>query len=151
MCITATMNKLRHRVYKCNDVLFTFYRSWDYFRWYVELHKLKCHRPVYGRNVYGKNACIWAFDNCIANQDALSSCIINNGNAKRGVSPRLQIRPCDLDLWPWKSIGLQIHLRSKYVPSLVNIHWRMLILECSRKSVLIGNTVICICIVFVFG
>jgi hypothetical protein len=25
MCITATMNKLRHRVYKCNDVLFTFF------------------------------------------------------------------------------------------------------------------------------
>jgi hypothetical protein len=27
MCITATMNKLRHRVYKCNDVLFTFFYS----------------------------------------------------------------------------------------------------------------------------
>ena len=25
MCITATMNKLRHRAYKCNDVLFTFF------------------------------------------------------------------------------------------------------------------------------
>jgi hypothetical protein len=25
MGITATMNKLRHRVYKCNDVLFTFF------------------------------------------------------------------------------------------------------------------------------
>jgi hypothetical protein len=25
--ITATMNKLRHRVYKCNDVLFTFFYS----------------------------------------------------------------------------------------------------------------------------
>jgi hypothetical protein len=50
---------------------------------------------------------------------------INKGNAKRGVSPRLKIRPCDLDLWPWKSIGFQILLRSKYVPSLVKIHWRM--------------------------
>ena len=56
----------------------------------------------------------------------------NKGNAKRGVSPHLKIRPCDLDLWPWKSIGFQILLRSKYVPSLVNIHWRMLILECSQ-------------------
>jgi hypothetical protein len=28
---------------------------------HVELHKLKCHRPVYGKNVYGKNACIWEF------------------------------------------------------------------------------------------
>jgi hypothetical protein len=54
----------------------------------------------------------------------------NKGNAKRGVSPRLKIRPCDLD--PWKSIGFQILLRSKYVPSLVKIHWRMLILECSQ-------------------
>ena len=56
----------------------------------------------------------------------------NKGNAKRGVSPRLKIRPCDLDLWAWKSIGFQILLRSKYVPSLVKIHWRMLILECSQ-------------------
>jgi hypothetical protein len=56
----------------------------------------------------------------------------NKVNAKRGVSPRLKIRPCDLDLWPWKSIGFQILLKSKYVPSLVKIHWRMLILECSQ-------------------
>jgi hypothetical protein len=42
--------------------------------------------------------------------------------------------PGDLDLWPWKSIGFQILLRTKYmyVPSLVKIHWRMLILECSQ-------------------
>jgi hypothetical protein len=31
-----------------------------------------------------------------------------------------------------KSIGFQILLRTKYVPSLVKIHWRMLILECSQ-------------------
>ena len=54
----------------------------------------------------------------------------NKGNAKRGVSPRLKIWPGDLDLWPRKSIGFQILLRTKYVPSLVKIHWRMLILEC---------------------
>jgi hypothetical protein len=58
--------------------------------------------------------------------------IVNKGNAKRGVSPRLKIRPCDLDLWPWNSIGFQMLLRSKHVPSLVKIHWRMLILECSQ-------------------
>jgi hypothetical protein len=58
--------------------------------------------------------------------------INNKGNAKHGISPCLQIWPCDLDLWPWKSIGFQILLRSKYVPSLVKIHWRMLILECSQ-------------------
>ena len=56
----------------------------------------------------------------------------NKGNAKRGISPHLKIRPCDLDLWPWKSIWFQILLRSKYVPSLVKIYWRMLILECSQ-------------------
>jgi hypothetical protein len=36
------------------------------------------------------------------------------------------------DLWPSKSIGFPILLRTKYVPSLVKIHWRMLILECSQ-------------------
>ena len=56
----------------------------------------------------------------------------NKGNAKRDVSPRLKIWPADLDLWPWKSIGFQILLWTKYVPSLVKIHWRMLILECSQ-------------------
>jgi hypothetical protein len=38
----------------------------------------------------------------------------------------------DLDLWPRKSIEFQTLLRTKYVPSLVKIHWRMLILECSQ-------------------
>ena len=56
----------------------------------------------------------------------------NKGNAKRGVSLHLKIWPCDLNLWPWKSVGFQILLRTKYVPSLVKIHWRMLILECSQ-------------------
>jgi hypothetical protein len=37
-----------------------------------------------------------------------------------------------IDLWPWKSIGFQILLRTKYVPSLVKIHLRILILECSQ-------------------
>ena len=36
------------------------------------------------------------------------------------------------DLWPWKSIGFQTLLRTTYVPSLVKIHWRILILECSQ-------------------
>jgi hypothetical protein len=49
-----------------------------------------------------------------------------------GVSSCLKIWPCDLDLWPWKSIGFQILLRTMYVPSLVKIHWKMLILECSQ-------------------
>jgi hypothetical protein len=71
----------------------------------------------------------------------LSCCTtkFNKGNTKRGVSPRLKIRPCDLDLWPWKSIGFQILLRSKYVPCLVKIHWRMLILECSQGCYTVKN------------
>jgi hypothetical protein len=34
--------------------------------------------------------------------------------------------------WPWKSIGFLTLLRTKYVPSLAKIHWKMLILECSQ-------------------
>ena len=40
--------------------------------------------------------------------------------------------PWPLILWPWKSIGFQTLLRTKYVSSLVKIHWRLLILECSQ-------------------
>jgi hypothetical protein len=42
------------------------------------------------------------------------------------------LRGNNLTWWPWKSIRFQILLRTKYVPSLVKIHWRMLILECSQ-------------------
>jgi hypothetical protein len=38
----------------------------------------------------------------------------------------------NLTLWPWQSIGLQILVRTKNIPSLVKIHWRMLILEFSQ-------------------
>jgi hypothetical protein len=38
----------------------------------------------------------------------------------------------NLTPWPWKSIGFKTLLRTKYVPSLVKIHWSMLILECSQ-------------------
>jgi hypothetical protein len=41
--------------------------------------------------------------------------------------------------WPWKSIGFQILLRTKFVPSLVKIHWRMLILECSQGCYTVTN------------
>jgi hypothetical protein len=36
------------------------------------------------------------------------------------------------DLWPWKSIRFQILLRTKSVPSLVKIHWRILIIVFTR-------------------
>jgi hypothetical protein len=45
----------------------------------------------------------------------------------------------DHDLWLWKSIGFQIFLRTKYVPSLVKIRWRMLILECSQGCYMVKN------------
>jgi hypothetical protein len=38
----------------------------------------------------------------------------------------------NFELWPWKAIGFQTLIRTKYVPSLVKIHLRMLILECSQ-------------------
>ena len=63
---------------------------------------------------------------------AIGVAIINKGNAKRGISPLLKIWPGDHDLWPWKSIRFQILLRTKYVPSLVKIHGRMLILVFKR-------------------
>jgi hypothetical protein len=47
----------------------------------------------------------------------------NKGNPKRGVSPRLKIWHLTL-----KINRFQILLRTKYVPSLVKIHWMMLIL-----------------------
>jgi hypothetical protein len=44
-----------------------------------------------------------------------------------------------IDLWPWKSIGFETLLRTKYVPNLVKIHWRMLILECSQGCYRVKN------------
>jgi hypothetical protein len=85
------------------------------------------------RELIARFTCLWPFVwflHFLLSQGIIS--ILDKGNTKRGVSPRLKIRPCDLDLWPWKSIRFQILLRSKYVPSLVKIHWRMLILECSQ-------------------
>jgi hypothetical protein len=46
----------------------------------------------------------------------------------------VKIWACDLDLWhtTLKINTYQILLRTKYVPSLVKILWKMLILECSQ-------------------
>ena len=79
---------------------------------------------------------LWMFSILKSLKDVMVFCktILFLTRAKRGVSPSLKIWPSDLDLWPWKSIGFQILLRTKYVPSLVKIHWRMLILECSSQG-----------------
>ena len=47
-----------------------------------------------------------------------------------------------MTLWPWQSIGYQILLRTKYVPSLVKIHWRMLILRVFTRIVTDGSITI---------
>ena len=56
---------------------------------------------------------------------------IEKTRATQSVAYRLTYK-LTFDLWPWKSIRFQILLRTKYVPSVVKIHWRMLILECSQ-------------------
>ena len=45
----------------------------------------------------------------------------------------------NLTQWPWKSVGFQTLLRTMHVPSLVKIHWRMLILECSQGCYTVNN------------
>jgi hypothetical protein len=52
-----------------------------------------------------KKVFVW-FLHFLLSQGIIS--ILDKGNAKRGVSPRLKIRPCDLDLWLWKSIRVPI-------------------------------------------
>jgi hypothetical protein len=88
-------------------------------------------RKLY-RNERGNGTAVtMTFDSCFNERP-------NKGNTKRSISPRLKIWPGDLDLWPWKSIGFQIFLRTKYVPSLVKMHWKMLILvsqECYRVKI----------------
>jgi hypothetical protein len=44
-----------------------------------------------------------------------------------------------LDHWPWNSTGFLTLLRTMYVPSLVKIHWRVLILECSQGCYPVKN------------
>jgi hypothetical protein len=40
---------------------------------------------------------------------------VNKGNAKCGVSPRLKIKPCDLDVWPWILYCCVVSLGRKFV------------------------------------
>ena len=50
------------------------------------------------------------------NLDLLAFIKQNKGNAKRGVSPRLKIWPCDLDLWP-------MTLKINRVPNSTSLDW----------------------------
>ena len=66
--------------------------------------------------------------------------IQNKTRAMQSVVYLLAIKPlknskfnCDVDLWPWKSIGWQIFVSITWVPSLVEIHWTMLTLSVHKK------------------
>jgi hypothetical protein len=97
---------------------------------------------VFTRMVCGKNLTPWPLTlkiNRVPDSPKDYVCTKFGQNPLQDVDSRvftrmLQVKhlPSDLDLWPWKSIGFQTLLRTKYVPSLVKIHWRMLILECSQ-------------------
>jgi hypothetical protein len=65
---------------------------------------------------------IWNTFSSITRLDQKSGLVQHKDNTKKKL----------WSLYAWKSIGFQILLRTKYVPSLVKIHWRMLILECSQ-------------------
>ena len=57
--------------------------------------------------------------------------IENKGNAKRGVSPRLKIRPCDIDLCtkfgqnPLKDVDSRVFTRMLSTKYLTRWHWRL--------------------------
>ena len=50
--------------------------------------------PIHGTYNLSESGARWDKSN---NKHAIKT-NVNKGNAKRGVSPRLKIRPCDLDL-----------------------------------------------------
>ena len=52
---------------------------------------------------------------------------------------KVKIRPSDLDLWPMTLKINRVPDSAKYVPSLVKIHWRTLILECSQGCYSVTN------------
>jgi hypothetical protein len=67
---------------------------------------------------------------CITRQNIslCHQCLLSSIYAPQKLDPVTLI----FDLWPWQSIGFRTLVRTKYVPSLVKIHWRMLILKCSQ-------------------
>jgi hypothetical protein len=74
--------------------------------------------------------------NVISNSSCIRKCKLGGKYKKKQGQRKVWRIPLPKNLtvwpWPWKSIGFQILLRTNYVPSLVKIHWRMLILECSQ-------------------
>ena len=74
--------------------------------------------------------CMSSICDCKCKYKKIYKLILKQGQHKAWHIPS----PKNLTLWPWpwKSIGFQILLRTNYVQSLVKIHCRMLILECSQ-------------------
>ena len=86
---------------------------------------VEIHWTMLTKKCYGRTDRCWQGDNCIK----------FGQNPLKDVDSRVftrMIRGKTLTLWSWKSIGFQIFLRTKYVPSLVKIYWRMLIIEWSQ-------------------
>ena len=108
-------------------------------------HSLSGYEPTF--YLWQNNSLYWYFFNWLSsniwwkNNLCLNHILRksrNKGNAKRAypIAYKFDLVTLTFDLWPWKSIRFQILLRTKYVPSLVKIHWRMLI----HKDVTEGRT-----------
>jgi hypothetical protein len=93
---------------------------------------------VFTRMLRGKNLTPWPLTlkiNRIPDSHKDYVCTKFGQNPLKDVDSRVFTRMLcgkNLTWWPWKSIGFQTLVRIKYVPSLVKVHWRMLILECSQ-------------------
>jgi hypothetical protein len=95
---------------------------------------------VFTRMLCGKNLTQWPWPLTLKIKRVPDSpkdyvCIKFGQNPLKDVDSRVFTRMlCSKKFtqWPWKSIWFQTLLRTKYVPSLVKIDWRMLILECSQ-------------------
>jgi hypothetical protein len=93
---------------------------------------------VFTRMLCSKNLAPWPLTlkiNRVPDSPKDYVCTKFGQNPLKNVDSRVftrMLRGKNLTRWPWKSIGFQTLLRTKYVPSLVKIHWRMLILKCSQ-------------------
>jgi hypothetical protein len=93
---------------------------------------------VFTRMLYGKHLIPWPLTfniNRVPDSPKDYVCTKFCQNPLKDVDSRVFTRMLPdkkITKWPWKSIGFQTLQRTKYIPSLVKIHWRMLILECSQ-------------------
>ena len=101
---------------------------------------LECSQGCYAVNIWAGDIDLWPMTlkiNRVPDSPKDYVCTKFGQNPLKDLDSRVFTRMlCGKHLtrwpWPWKSIGFQILVRTKYVPSLVKIHWRMLILERSQ-------------------